>query len=328
MPLQNFTDGDTTNPVKAVWLNAVDTFYFTLFNAAVTAATARAAINASSLTANTFTGDQTLSGASALRGCYGSGAVTTNLAVGDQTLVVNTVGSQLTAVGYGALYSNSLGSGNSAFGMHALKANTGGNYNSAVGVEALLSNVNGIFNVAVGYQALTTVTSGSTNTSVGTQAGSSVTTGSNNVTIGTFAGTDAVRTVTSASDEIVMGNTGHVGAYIKIGWTTTSDARDKTQITPLEYGLAFVCALRPISYRFNTSRVDATPTGPLRYGFKAQDVMALEGTNPVIINADDPENLKYNDSYMTPVFAKAIQELKAALDAITADYQAYKVAHP
>lgn len=43
MPLQNFVDNNLPT-IKAAWLNAVDAFYFTLFNSATTAAQARTAL--------------------------------------------------------------------------------------------------------------------------------------------------------------------------------------------------------------------------------------------------------------------------------------------
>ena len=44
MPLQNFVDNQLPT-IKAAWLNAVDAFYFTLFNSATTAAQARTALD-------------------------------------------------------------------------------------------------------------------------------------------------------------------------------------------------------------------------------------------------------------------------------------------
>lgn len=43
MPLQNFVDNSLPT-IKAAWLNAVDAFYFTLFNSATTPAQARTAL--------------------------------------------------------------------------------------------------------------------------------------------------------------------------------------------------------------------------------------------------------------------------------------------
>lgn len=58
MPLQNFIDNSLPT-VKAVWLNAIDAFYFTLFNSATTAAQARTALG------STATGDALFTTASA-----------------------------------------------------------------------------------------------------------------------------------------------------------------------------------------------------------------------------------------------------------------------
>ena len=119
-----------------------------------------------------------------------------------------------------------------------------------------------------------------------------------------------------------MGNFSSTGAYIKPGWTTTSDARDKTSFAPVPHGLAFVNSLTPTAYRFRVSREDETPTGPIRYGFKAQEILAAEGPNPVIIDNSDPEYLKYTQDYMLAVFVNAIKELKAELDLVKAELAA------
>ena len=79
--------------------------------------------------------------------------------------------------------------------------------------------------------------------------------------------------------------------------------------------------LNPISYNFKKSREDATPHGNKRYGFLAQDILALEGENNVIIDNEQPDHLKYQGEALVPVLVKAIQELKAEFDA-------YKATHP
>ena len=108
---------------------------------------------------------------------------------------------------------------------------------------------------------------------------------------------------------------------MQVAWTVVSDARDKRDIGDVPHGLDFVSKLQPISYRFKMSREDDTPNGPLRYGFLAQDIMALEGTNGVIIDSEDTEKLRYNESAMVTVLVKAIQELRA-------EFYAYKLSHP
>ena len=55
-------------------------------------------------------------------------------------------------------------------------------------------------------------------------------------------------------------------------------------------------------------------SGPERYGFLAQEILELEGENPVIINNDDKENLKYNQSSLVPVLVKAVQQQQEMID--------------
>ena len=73
MPLQNFVDGSEPT-IDAAWLNAIDAFYFTLFNSAGTAAAARTAIGVGTGDSPTFTA-VTASG-----GVFDTGAAT-NLAL-------------------------------------------------------------------------------------------------------------------------------------------------------------------------------------------------------------------------------------------------------
>ena len=47
----------------------------------------------------------------------------------------------------------------------------------------------------------------------------------------------------------------------------------------------------------------------------AQEILALEGQDNVIIDNEDEENLKYQGEALVPVLVKAIQELKATVDA-------------
>ena len=83
---------------------------------------------------------------------------------------------------------------------------------------------------------------------------------------------------------------------------------------PVPHGLDFVNQLKPVSFKFKKSRKNDTPHGPQKYGFKAQDILALEGDNNVIISNEDEENLKVTSSHLIPVLVKAIQELKTEID--------------
>jgi hypothetical protein len=84
--------------------------------------------------------------------------------------------------------------------------------------------------------------------------------------------------------------------------------------------LDFVTKLQPVAYRYRVNRDTTECHGPVRYGFRAQDVLELEGPSPVIVDAEDPEKLRFNDQSMLAVLVKAIQELKA-------DFDAYKANH-
>ena len=117
--------------------------------------------------------------------------------------------------------------------------------------------------------------------------------------------------ITTEDNRAVFGHNSITNAYVKVAWTVTSDARDKMNFGTVPYGLDFVNQLEPVSFQFKKSREDDTPHGDVRYGFKAQDIMALEGDNPVIIDDEQPDHLKYNGEALVPVLVNAIKELKS-----------------
>jgi hypothetical protein len=226
-----------------------------------------------------------------------------------------------TAVGASALAANTTGSNNTALGREALNANTTASSNTATGYQALYQTTTSGDNTGFGSQVLYSNTTGANNAAIGVLALGGVTTGSNNVAVGKNSGNDAVRIISTASNEGVFGNNSTAGLYVKVAWTVTSDIRDKTNIGAVPHGLDFVTRLNPIKYQYKVSREDDTPTGHVRYGFKAQELLELEGDNPVIINNDDPDNLKLTDQNLIAVLVNAIKELKAEFDA-------YKATHP
>jgi len=118
-----------------------------------------------------------------------------------------------------------------------------------------------------------------------------------------------------------MGSTGVTNAYIQVAWTVVSDARDKINFAPVPHGLEFVKALQPTAYQFRTARDSEETNGGVRYGFKAQDVLELEGANPVIVDNEDADKLRMVDTALIPVLVKALQELNAKFDA-------YVLTHP
>jgi len=240
-----------------------------------------------------------------------------NTASGFHALLNNTTGNYNTASGYQALQNNTTGVNNTASGVNALLNNTTGNYNTASGLGALQSNTTGTQNTVNGQNALQNNTTGSYNTASGLGALQNTTTGSGNTALNPLnsAGDYApVFNPTTEDNRFCMGSTGVTDAYIQVAWTVVSDARDKINFAPVPHGLEFVKALQPTAYQFRTARDSEETNGRVRYGFKAQDVLALEGANPVIVDNEDAEKLRMIDSHMIPVLVKAIQELSAEVD--------------
>ena len=276
------------------------------------------AVGISALAGNSTGNNNTAIGTSALAS---NTSGSTNTAIGADTLYLNTTGGGNTAIGPDALYFNTTGSFNTAVGKSALTVNSTGDGNTALGGSALGSNTTGIGNTALGYAALLVNTTGRNNVAIGQDALGSNTTGSGNTMINptnSTGGYNPVFNPSTQSDRFCMGSTAVTNAYIQVAWTVVSDARDKINFAPVPHGLAFVNQLKPTQFQFAVSRTDPTPHGPVRYGFKAQDILALEGNNPVIIDAENPEKLRYQGESLVPVLVKAIQELSARIEALEA----------
>jgi len=230
----------------------------------------------------------------------------------DRVAELVNVGESNTSVGDGALDSITTGVGNSALGVVALGGNTTGDFNSAIGDTALENNTTGNRNTALGRGALELNETGNVNLALGDGALSSNTTGSGNTAISPRNSSGSYAPVfdpTTENDRVCIGSTSVTNAYIQVPWTVVSDARDKTAFTDIDLGLDFVNSLNPVSYKFRESRDSEKTVGTTKYGFKAQEVLDLEGDSPVIVDNEDPEKLRMIDTALIPVLVKAIQEL-------------------
>jgi trimeric autotransporter adhesin len=185
-----------------------------------------------------------------------------------------------------------------------------------MGFGAVERNTTGTQNTGIGSSALYLNTTGGNNVAIGSAAGYDITTGCNNLALGNDAGRAASPSgaITTQSNRIVLGNNSVTNAYVKVAWTVTSDLRDKTNFGTVPHGLDFVNKLEPVSFQFKKSRDNDTPHGDVRYGFKAQDIMALEGDNPVIIDNEQPDHLKYNGEALVPVLVNAVKELTKKIE--------------
>jgi hypothetical protein len=281
-----------------------------------------------SLTSNTTGSDNVAVGKQALQA---NTTASDNTAIGYQSAYSNTTGTLNTSVGGNSLLSNTTGSDNVAVGRSALYYNTTGAANTACGKQALESNTTGVSNSAFGYRALFALTTGEGNTACGNSAGIGITTGEGN---GVFHVTNVngnsapVFNITTENNRIVVGTTDITNAYVQVAWTVVSDLRDKIVLGDVPHGLDFVRKLKPIKYQFKESRESNTPHGVVKYGFGAQDVLAEEGDNPVIVDTEVAEKLKITDSHMMPVFANAIKEMADMIDKLKAEFDAYKLTHP
>lgn len=236
----------------------------------------------------------------------GGGGVASNSCTGYQALLNNTTGVGNTANGYAALCNNTTGSNNTANGSAALYNNTGTN-NTANGYAALYYNTTGTNNTADGYQALYNNTTGSGNICIGSLNSA-----------GSYA---PVYNCTTENDRVVIGSTSVTNAYVNVAWTIVSDRRDKTNIVDIPVGLDFISQLTPVRYERKLDRESIEGDGITRYGFIAQDVLAIEGDAPVIVDSENAEHLRINETSIIAVLVKAVQELKA-------EFEEYKVLHP
>ena len=277
------------------------------------------------LYSNTTGYNNTASGFQAL---YSNTTGTQNTASGHQALLSNTTGTQNTASGQVALYSNTTGNYNTASGMNALYSNTTGIDNTASGRLALYSNTTGIRNTASGLNALYSNTTGYNNTASGFQAGYGVgtnsnTTGNNN----TFIGNESVGASSTASNTITLGNSAIGTLRCQVTTITAlSDARDKTDITPLPAGLDFVKALSPVAFIWN--RRDGGKTGVPDTGFIAQELLKAQETTghtiPGLVYDENPDQLEAGYGKLLPVLVKAIQEQQVMIEKLSTEINQLK----
>jgi hypothetical protein len=215
-------------------------------------------------------------------------------------------------------------SGNIAIGNSVLGGGGGGSNIAISGGPALSNLTTGVGNIAIGCGGTGTgITSGNYNIVLGGNNAIGLTTGCANIVIGgqnTGGGGLPVFSfpLGSENSRVLMGASNTTNAYIQVAWTVVSDARDKIVEGPVPYGLSFVEKLEPKTFYFREERDSNEPYGPKRYGFLAQEILALEGDDPVIIDTEDPEKLKYKGEALVPVLVNAIKELAAKVEALEA----------
>ena len=226
-----------------------------------------------------------------------------NTAIGVLPLASNTTGSSNTATGSTALSLNTSGSQNTANGSGALATNATGSMNTANGLEALFSNTIGNFNTATGFHALLHNTTGNKNIALGFKAGSDLTTGDKNIDIGNagLAGESSTIRIGRIQDQTATFIAGIAGATVPTGvavivdadghlGTTTSSARFKEAIKPIDKASESILALKPVTFRY---KQELDPDGIPQFGLVAEDV---EKVNPDLVARDErgkPYTVRY-----------------------------------
>jgi hypothetical protein len=246
-----------------------------------------------------------------------------------------TTGHSNVAIGWGAMTSASTAQLAVGIGYKALYSNTTSQCNTAVGYTSQRLTTTGTMNTSTGFDALGANTTGNRSTSFGAQSGSVNTTGDNNIFIGYDAGVSGSPggAITTADNEICLGDENISAANIQVDWTIASDKRDKTDVSPMDLGLEFINKLEPVTYRWDkrskySDDQSAVPDGThkeeqLEGGFLAQDVEAIEEqyghklsdkTNLTFHLSDDEKMYGIKYGKFVPMLVKAVQELSAEVE--------------
>jgi hypothetical protein len=207
------------------------------------------------------------------------------IAIRTDALKSNTISTDNTAIGNFTLSSNSSGDENTAIGNSALQFNTTGFNNTAIGPGALITNTTGNSNIALGFQAGMNIT-GNSNIDIGNVgvAGESRTIriGTKPTHRNTFIAGISGSTVPTGIAVIVDAN-GHLG-------TTTSSARFKHAIEPMDKASEAILALNPVPFRY---KKELDPESSPQFGLVAEEV---EKVNPDLV-ARDEEGKPYTVGY-------------------------------
>ena len=177
-------------------------------------------------------------------------------------------------------------------------------------------NANGSRNIVIGNR-VGSYANGADNTIVGTGAQYNTTmSGDNN----TLIGHDAFASSTSVSNEITLGDTNIATLRCnQTSITSLSDGRDKINVVQLGEGLDFVSRLKPVKFEWKT-RDGNSKDGTYEAGFIAQDLQQAQQDGDAeylgLVMDSNPDRLEASYGKLVPVLVRAIQELKAEIDAL------------
>jgi hypothetical protein len=207
------------------------------------------------------------------------------------------------------------GSSNVLLGDNAGRSSTTATQNVFIGNQAG-QNANGSRNICIGNR-VGSYANGADNTIVGTGAQYNTTlSGDNN----TLIGHDAFASSTSVSNEITLGDSNIATLRCnQTSITSLSDGRDKINVVQLGEGLDFVSRLKPVKFEWQT-RDGNSKDGTYEAGFIAQDLQQAQQDGDAeylgLVMDSNPDRLEASYGKLVPVLVRAIQELKAEIDAL------------
>ena len=188
----------------------------------------------------------------------------------------------------------------------------------AMGVDSLNELTTGGYNSGFGQHALNKITTGMNNVAIGYNSGGITTTGSNNISLGS----DSSTTTVNIDGQCTLGSTSITNLRCNdTSISSLSDSRDKTNVVDIPLGLSFLNTVRPVS--FDWDRRDGSMAGKKDFGFIAQELkVAADATiyanHMRLVDESNPDRLEADPMKMFPILVKAIQELSAKNDALTA----------
>ena len=263
-----------------------------------------------------------------------SGNPASNTILGNGNATALTTASSNTIIGKGTGTGITTNGSNILIGSAAGPLFNAGTSNIIIGNAAMTRPETYNSNIAIGGNTLFLAGLGGTtceqNTAVGVGAGGTTyRSGSNN----TILGYDADTSAASVSNEFTLGNSSvSVLRCAVTSITSLSDARDKTDIKDLSYGIDFIKSLTPREFTWNNrpeirvvrdedgneteKEIQSKNKGKKDFGFVAQEVQALDNDTLRLVYSSNPEKLEMSYGKLVPILVQAVKELTARLEAL------------
>ena len=259
---------------------------------------------------------------------------------GANTIIGNGNATALTTAGSNIIIGKECGTGITTNGGNILIGNAAGpvfnagTSNIIIGSAAMTRPETYNSNIAIGSNTLFLAGLGGTtceeNTAIGIGAGGTTyRSGSNN----TILGYDADTSAASVDNEFTLGNSSVATLRCAVtSITSLSDARDKTDIKDLSYGVDFIKSLTPREFTWNNrpevrivrdedgneteKEIQSKNKGKKDFGFVAQEVQALDNDTLRLIYNSNPEKLEMSYGKLVPILVQAVKELTARIEAL------------